>query len=330
MKKPDLKLSEPIQFYDGEITLRFDEGSWTYYRILPDGGLEAQSGVTGVCGIIDKSMYLIPWACKMMYLKMLRTTPRTPDDQVGQMAWSEFDTLLQEAKKAHKERLDDAGDVGSAAHAWIEDTIRNAITFNGGIVDKMNDLAPTDERSINCGMAAFDWMQKHNVRWLTTERKIYSRQYKYAGTCDGTALVDNCDNPACCTRLFMDELSLIDWKSSNQLSVQYLYQTAAYQNAIMEEEPATVIKSRWILRLGKEDGKFEPWYEVNFAQDFAGYLACLNLQRAHKSVEKRMSDQKKLKTFRRREDAKDQKKKIGFATRKDTKQPALDFDNENE
>jgi hypothetical protein len=315
VKKAELHLGEPITFYNGEVTLRFDEGSWTYYRVMPDGGLEAQSGVTGVCGIIDKSMYLIPWACKMMYLKMLRTMPRTAEDRVVSVSWDEFDLLLQEAKKAHKERLEDAGDVGTEAHKWIEDSIRNALTFNGGVVEKMNEMAPTDERAVNCGLAAFDWMNKHNVRWLSTERKIYSRHHKYAGTCDGTAIVDSCDNPACCAGLFLDELSLIDWKSSNQLSVQYLYQTAAYQFAIMEET-GEEIRSRWILRLGKEDGKFESWYETDFTQDFAGYLACLKLQRIHRAVEKRMSDQKKLKTFKKRAEATETKARIKFAKRK--------------
>src|ERR1035437_7427754 len=167
MKKSELHLGEPIILYNGKVTLRFDEPSWTYYLVRKDGSLEAQSGVTGVCGIIDKSLYLIPWACKMMYLKLLRIMPRT-NDRVNSILWSEFDTLVQEAKKAHKEKLEDAGDVGSAAHKWIEDSIRNAIAFTEGVVYKMNDMAPADERSVNCGLAAFDWMQRHNVRWIST------------------------------------------------------------------------------------------------------------------------------------------------------------------
>lgn len=310
--KKELQLGPPLLFYGGSITLRFDEPSWTYYLVQPDGSLEAQSGVTGVTKIIDKP-YLKPWAAKMMYLKLLRTMPRDGDN-IKPIPWVEFDKIAEEAKSAHTERLEEAGDIGTAAHKWIEDTIRNAIANTKGVVEKMNELAPVDERSINCGLAAFDWMQKHNVRWISTEHKIYSRQYKYAGTSDGTAVVDSCDNPACCTRLFLDELSLIDWKSSNQLSTEYLYQTAAYQNALMEETGAA-IKSRWILRLGKEDGKFEAWYELNFEQDFAGYLACLNLSLTHKSVEKRMSEQKKLKTFRKREEKQETKKKIAFAKR---------------
>jgi translation initiation factor 2B subunit (eIF-2B alpha/beta/delta family) len=146
-------------------------------------------------------------------------------------------------------------------------------------------------------------MVAHNVRWLRTERKIYSRKYQYAGTLDGLATVDSCQDVACCGRIYQDELSLIDWKSSNHLRTEYLYQTAAYQQA-EQEEFGCDIKARWILRLGKEDGKFEAWYEQNFEQDFEAFLGCLNLYRANKAVEKRMSDAKKLRTFKKREEVK--------------------------
>lgn len=63
------------------------------------------------------------------------------------------------------------------------------------------------------------------------------------------------------------------------------------------------VKSRFILRLGKEDGKFEPWHLGPEAQelDFETFLACLHLYRLNKQVDQRMRDQKKLKTFYKRE-----------------------------
>ena len=312
--KKEIQLEAPIQRYNGEVTLQFDRANWHWYRVYPDGKLERQAGVTGVVGIIDKSTYLVPWGCKMMYLELLRKIPRTDDQHVVSISWDELTQILETAKTAHKRYFETAGDVGTAAHTWIEASIRNAMNFTGGVVEKMNEFAPTDDRAVNCGLAAFDWMKKHNVRWQTTERVVCSRQYGYAGTCDGTAIVDGCDDPKCCPLPFWDELDLIDWKSSNQLSVQYLYQTAAYQQAIQEETDEH-IRARWILRLGKEKGDFESWYEREFEQDLQGYLTCLALSRAHKAVEQRMSEQKKLKTFRRREEKKEEKARIKFAKR---------------
>lgn len=231
----ELQLEEPLRLYNGEVILRFDRANWNWYLVLPDGTLEKQSGVTGVCGIIDKSPYLVPWAAKMSYIKMLRTMPRTPEGRVASISWKDFDTLLLAAKNAHNDIKEEAGDVGHAAHKWIEDTIRNAIAFTGGVVEKMNDVSPTDERSVSCGLAAFDWMQRHSARWICTERVVYSRKYKYAGTMDGLALVNSCSDPTCCSDEFIDKLAVIDWKSSNYLAVNYCYQTAAYLNALNEE-----------------------------------------------------------------------------------------------
>lgn len=303
-KSEDLGLGEPLQFYKGASTLRFSERDHIYYLVLPDDSLEPLDGVTTVCGILDHSMYLLPWACKMMALKLQRTMPREEADDSNarqftqSIPWADFVTLVDEAKKARQEIFEDAGDVGGMAHGWIEDSIRWAIAHNEGIVNEMMALAPTDARAENCGKAAFAWMQAHNVRWLKTERKIFSQKYRYAGTMDGLAMVDSCSDSACCKSIFIDQLSLIDWKSSNRLRTEYLYQTAAYQQA-EQEEFGTTIKARWILRLGKEDGMFDPWYETDFDQDLGGFLACLSLLRAHRAVEKRMTDAKKLITFQK-------------------------------
>lgn len=293
------ELGDPVSFYNDTEHLRFDKENWAWYREKPDGTMERLDGVTSIVHIIDKSFYLMPWACKMMAQKILRTVPQY-NGQVTNILWPAFTELVDAAKTAHKDKLEDAGDVGHAAHKWIEDAIRWAITFNQGVVSEMPALAPIDERAVNCGLAAWEWMKAHNVRFQSTERPIYSRKWGYAGTCDGTALVDSCDNPACCARIFQDELSIIDWKTSNYLYVEFLYQTAAYQNALQEEYPDTTYASRWILRLGKEEGDFSSWYERDFENDFKAYITCLELVRQHKKVEKRMSEQKKLLTFRKR------------------------------
>jgi len=92
-------------------------------------------------------------------------------------------------------------------------------------------------------------------------------------------------------------MSLIDWKSSNYLKIEYLFQVAAYKHAKHEEFPNLHIEDTWILRLGKseeEAGKFEPWHmsEEEDPEDFSGFLACLTLTRIVDSVEERMKTRK--------------------------------------
>jgi hypothetical protein len=283
MKNPDLALGNPIKFYNNEITLCFSERDHIYYLVDGDD-LEPLDGVTQTCGILDKSMYLLPWGCKMMAEKLLRTMPHTSDfigDFTDSISWTDFETLVTEAKKAHKERLVDAGEVGSAAHIWLEDSIRHAIDHNNGVVQELDYKIPNDERAVNCGNAAFDWMKKHNVRFLKTEQKIYSRKYKYAGTMDGLAEVNGI-------------LSVVDWKTSNALRPEYFLQTAAYLRA-HEEEFLLPISDRWILRLGKEKGEFEPWHtkEEETLEDFKAFLYCLRITRLMKSIKERISETKK-------------------------------------
>lgn len=289
-------------FYNGTVELEFDDATHTYYREI-NGVLVPQPGVTHVCHILDHSVYLMPWACKMMAVKLFRTMP-TKDGLIPQMPWGKFVQLVEESKNARTERFEHAADIGNLAHDWLQTAIQAAIDENDGIVTAIPELE--NEQAQNCARAALDWMEKHNVRWLKTERKIYSKQYGFAGTMDGLATVDSCTNPICCPRWFIDELSIIDWKTSNYLQAEYLYQTAAYQHAYQEEFGAD-IDSRWILRLGKEDGKFEPWYETDFEQDFAAFLACLELYKMHKSVDQRLREAKKLKTFTKREEKKNGK-----------------------
>jgi hypothetical protein len=88
-----------------------------------------------------------------------------------------------------------------------------------------------------------------------------------------------------------------DWKSSNHLKIEYLFQVCAYKHAKLEEYPNLPIDDIWILRLGKseeEAGKFEPWHMTpdEYDEDFQGFLSCLTLTRIVDSVEERMRVQK--------------------------------------
>jgi hypothetical protein len=56
--------------------------------------------------------------------------------------------------------------------------------------------------------------------------------------------------------------------------------------------------NRWVLRLGKEKGEFEPWHEVGHEEDFDAFICCLDLKRIHEKIETRMKETKKLNKFK--------------------------------
>jgi hypothetical protein len=338
-------LSEEYKFYGGTVTLQYEPKSHTYFLVRPNGELEPQQGVTSVCHIIDKSKQLIPWGCKMMAAKLLANIP-TQAVTVGlgkelvdggiivpSIDFADFEHLVLDAKTAHKEKLEEAAELGSFAHSWVERYIKS-ILANGPdseITQEILSNFPFDDRVKNCCYAALDWMRKHNVRWLSAERKIYSRKHKYAGTADGFALVDSCDDPACCPVKFKDRFSNVDWKSSNYLYIEYILQGAAYTAAYNEEslsdylaavngspinsyiETPSMITDRWVIRLGKEDAEFDPWHceEGTFKADLNAFLEALALKNSVEAIEKRMDAYTTL-----RREAKKQAKKAATAADK--------------
>ena len=293
-------VTEEYKFYGGEITLRFNVDEHRYYRVAELGNLIPVNGVTNTVGIIDKSHMLTPWAAKMAIQKLLRIMPTEMVDgiiRIKALTFAEFTVIALEAKGAHKEKLDEASDIGHIAHKCLEDSINFAMQNDPQKIVRELINVPTDEQAANAARSGFAWMSAHNVRWIETESKIYSREHDYAGTMDGLCVCDSCTDRACCPTEFKDRLSLADWKSSNHLKIEYLFQTASYKHAKMEEYPDLKIIDTWILRLGKseeEAGKFVPWHMTpdEYEEDFKGYLACLTLTRLVDSVEERMKSQK--------------------------------------
>lgn len=292
--------SESYFFYNSTEELRFERSSWTWYRVDPElGNVTPLYGVTNIVKRADNPAALIPWAAKMTIEKLLRIVPTVVKEDSGlvdvyipEMSLAAFTALCIQAKSAHKDVFEDAGDVGHIAHECLEKNIKKALLTPEKKVQELTDL-PKDERAVSCAKSAKGWMDAHNVRWVETETKVYSKEYQYAGTMDGLCIVDSCPDPACCATAFKDVLSVADWKSSNRLRVSYVFQVAAYKHAKLEEDGGQ-IPDCWILRLGKEDEEFEPWHLTteDFEDDFAGYLACLNLFKIVSTVEDRVSAQK--------------------------------------
>jgi hypothetical protein len=234
-------LTESFFFYSGTEELRYNTQEHKYYRVDPElGNLTELHGVTTVLRIIDKSNALVPWASKKCAEKILRTIPLSDvqnefkEIMLAPITLADFTKLVLEAKNAHKELLEDAGDIGHLAHRCLEVSIQHAIDHTQGIVQELREV-PTDEKAKAAAEAGFAWMRAHHVRWVGTERKIYSKKYAYAGTADGLAWVDSCEDKSCCPEHYKEHLALIDWKSSNDLHPEYCLQSAAYLGALLEE-----------------------------------------------------------------------------------------------
>jgi hypothetical protein len=283
------------KFYDGSIDLYFDPGKHEYYRYDAEGDRVEVPGCTTVLKTaIDKSQMLMPWATKLV-IDTLKLRMFHSDGSLKSYSTEELNQWFAEAKDKHKERLDAAGDIGHTAHDALERTIQYAIDHTEGKVIKLFGVSNPDgteagQMAQSCFEAGIDWIHKHDVTFLHTERKVYSREYDVAGTLDGIGLVSSCDEMKCCRgKVFHQVASVIDWKSSNALRDEYAIQTGFYLFAHLEEMQDVPVHLRFILRLGKLDGKFEPWLigPEFFADDLDTFLAALVLYRSLKSLEER-------------------------------------------
>ena len=271
---------EKFTFYNDEIVLEYDPIKHIY---LFNG--DVVPSVTEVVKIIDKSNILINWAVKITIEKLLASVSFPITEE-------ELTEKALEAKKAHRERLEDAGAVGTRAHNWIEGFIK-------GDLD-VGDI-PDDPRVINCCDSSVKWMNAHDVKWVCTERKIYSREHKYAGTLDGIAYVSSCQDKKCCPDEFKNRLSLIDWKTSNALYPEYVLQVSAYGKAY-EEETKTSLEDRWIIRLGKTEGDFEIWHlgMETYDSDFMTFRNALDLSKSMKALNNRIAGERNNRAKKRK------------------------------
>lgn len=116
--------------------------------------------------------------------------------------------------------IDRAGRFGTDFHKLVE-------RFLKGETISYVDIAYQDERTATSLWERFNtffkfWKEfntKHKVTIIDTEYITYSEEYGYAGTIDLTCLVD-------------DELTIMDWKTGNNLGNKEKLQMQAYMKSI--------------------------------------------------------------------------------------------------
>lgn len=280
MPKPPTEFEE-FDLYNGKCRVRFYPNSHRYTV----NGKPASGSVTGIIGIKDKSGGLVPWAVALAvnYLrdKILLGHEITEQD-------------FLDAENQHSIKKIEAATVGSFVHDWVEEYIKFTLKVKG--YSEMPEMPEMKEAQI--GVNAFlDWVSENKVKFISSERVVYSKKYDYIGKMDVEAKVNG-------------QLCLLDWKTSNDLRNDYYMQTAAYVRAD-EEESGKEYQGRWLIRLAKETEKqydtrmqkknderarkgkdaitfppyqvFDPKFldadDSNIDRDFKSFLACKTLKK---------------------------------------------------
>ena len=164
----------------------------------------------------------------------------------------EYNKILDEAKKAHTKKSKEALVSGKIAHEWIENFIKKLIETPLSeekyleLIDEITKEMPKDKKSVASINAFINWCKEHEIIWYASEIKLASPTYEFAGTIDSVCRLDG-------------KLTIVDFKTSNQISEEYYLQAAAYQILLNEnlEDGEERPEQRLVLRIPKDGNGFE-------------------------------------------------------------------------
>jgi hypothetical protein len=139
---------------------------------------------------------------------------------------------------------------------------------------------PEDDRVTNGVMGFLDWVDQYKVKFLDSEKLVYSKKYQYVGLMDCKFTMGSEDH---------EIIHAGDFKTSSGIYNEMRYQVSAYQQADTEES-GCVYGDKWIIRFAKDDkydkktgelieaaGSFEakPFPLVEHEKDFAAFAGLL-------------------------------------------------------
>ena len=214
-----------IKYPDGKnIELIFDEKSHKYKV--------GEDFVPSVTKIIDNivPVFLTRWAAKegAVWFRNHVESMVFPED---------IEDMAMGIEMAHINISKAALNIGKKVHNYIEEVIEWSL--DSGNKPEM----PEEEEAVNSIKAFGEWVKANDVEWISTEERIYSRKYGFAGTVDALALID-------------DRFCVIDFKTSKQIYKSYKLQVYAYKQAV-QEMYGKEVEGCWILRFDKSTGKFQ-------------------------------------------------------------------------
>lgn len=217
---------EEFQLYKGKVIVRFYPLSHMYYVSVDGGKFVRKGGVTGIIGIKDKSRPLQIWQQQI-----------TADFLMGCLDAKKVinEDLIVEAIMQCDIQKEEAADIGKEIHAWCEHHIRHKLKQKG--YEKVPPV-PDFPEALTGVNSFLKWEKENKVKWITTERPVYSKKYDYIGTMDFEAVI----NGLHCAG---------DFKSSNSLYNGVRMQIEAYASADEEEIGKKKYDGRWAVRLSK-------------------------------------------------------------------------------
>lgn len=244
-------LKEKVDLYNGKVSIDFYPVSHQYRK---DG--KVIDSVSSITGLIDKSKPLMLWA-EMIAREYIEEVVREGED----ISISHVETAIT----LHRARKEEGAQVGTAVHDWITEWI--SLTPKKRTQMEM----PTDTQVLNGIIAFLSWAKGGKIKFVESERLVYSKKYNYVGRMDNAFYVGKSKS-----------LVIGDFKTSKHVGVEAILQAVGYAIAYAEETGAEV-SGLAIQHFNKEDGSFRV-YNFEFEDILIkGFLA---LNEAKKSIKR--------------------------------------------
>lgn len=170
------------------------------------------------------------------------------------------------------ESRDKAAELGTIVHSMVEAYINCELWG-----DLTKELSPEDYESVISAFTAFqEWFESNKFKVIEQEVQLISELYQYGGTPDAIAEDSK------------GRIVLLDWKTSDGVYADYLYQLGAYQVLWNENNADRPLSGgSHLCRFAKEHGDFAHHYYPDLKDAVKGFLLMRDLYDIDKSLKKR-------------------------------------------
>ncbi|OGS32961.1 MAG: hypothetical protein A2218_10265 [Elusimicrobia bacterium RIFOXYA2_FULL_53_38] len=227
------------------------------YDVTLDGKTTRYPGVTGMLSVISKPA-LVPWA-KREALGMVENAllKRLDGRQSARLVLDKdwIQSVLEDAKRRPDQLKDEAADLGSQAHAFID------LIVHGKEPETIPEQIAGPVRAFK------DWWKASGIQLVMGDTKVASCIHGYGGSLDALGWRNG-------------KFVILDWKTSSGIYNEYALQVAAYAQAFLETF-GVPCEEAIIVRFGKKlPIEFEVKELADLSMSLRAFLAAKTLKEA--------------------------------------------------
>lgn len=206
------------------------------------------TGCTTILGILSKPA-LIQWSANIA-CEYVRDNLKKLED---------LENVLKDARVAHCKKKEKAGDFGTKTHAEIEKMINDAISENDGYI---RGITVEDKPIINF----FKWATENKVKFLASEKNIYSEKLFIGGIVDFICEIDS--------KVWIGDIKT----SKSGIYPENFAQIAGYDLMLKEMKEFDNAIGYLVLNL-KEDGEMNEKRSIDNEGNTKFFINCLEIYR---------------------------------------------------